>query len=619
MFTFCVILLSGLVMVAARWLFSGRRACGAPLLLFEYLADTLLLLGVTLTLFTTSHHVSISPWTGHPLSFVYGRAPALFSVALGLALGALQGRLGLVWSSERHAQPLQRARKLGHGLFLLLLLVTAVLLFAYLWGVRKYPILTLEEIVFHLTMPLQGTVSTFVSDVLRNVALPVALVCAAYGLAAWLPARRGALRLTLTRGVYVQVRPLRVCPALAVPVWLGLLSLLLLCLDRYVDLKPFFYNNIHTSSLIEEEYVDPNDVTITFPEKKRNLISLYIESGETTFQDRENGGLSPVNYTPELTRVARENLSFSQSEGLLRGAAVAPSCGWTIAGLVAQTAGLPLKLISADSAAERFVNFLPGVTSLGDILEAQGYRRVFMAGSDFTFGGRRLYYTQHGDYEIFDVYTAKEKGLIPQDYIMAWGFEDAKLYEYAKAMLTELAAGEQPFHFSLLTIDTHMPGFPCPDCPKDIDDPYLRVVACASRKAADFVDWVQAQPFFENTALVVTGDHASMAYPDSIQGVDVEEYDMHAGSTDRLVYNAFINAAFEPVRAEGRLFTTLDFFPSSLSAIGATIEGERLGLGTNLFSGAPTLAEEYGYETLFAELALRSPFYNRELFYPKEK
>ncbi len=180
-------------------------------------------------------------------------------------------------------------------------------------------------------------------------------------------------------------------------------------------------------------------------------------------------------------------------------------------------------------------------------------------------------------------------------------------------MLSELSSGDQPFHFSMLTVDTHTPGFPCALCPQDIEDPYLQTVACASRQLNDFIAWCQTQPFYENTTIVVTGDHCSMTRPESIYSLDVDRYDKHLGSTNRLVYNAFINAAIEPVREKDRLFTTLDFFPSVLASIGAAIEGERLGLGTNLFSDTPTLAEEYGYEELFYELNCRSDFYDEQL------
>jgi len=46
--------------------------------------------------------------------------------------------------------------------------------------------------------------------------------------------------------------------------------------------------------------------------------------------------------------------------------------------------------------------------------------------------------------------------------------------------------------------------------------------------------------------------------------------------------------------------------------MGVEIEGERLGLGTNLFSEEKTLTEQYGYENLGKELEKKSSFYNEE-------
>ena len=57
----------------------------------------------------------------------------------------------------------------------------------------------------------------------------------------------------------------------------------------------------------------------------------------------------------------------------------------------------------------------------------------------------------------------------------------------------------------------------------------------------------------------------------------------------------------------------MDFFPTVLAAMGARIEGERLGLGTNLFSDVPTLSEEMGYERFFEELNKKSIFYDQKL------
>lgn len=48
--------------------------------------------------------------------------------------------------------------------------------------------------------------------------------------------------------------------------------------------------------------------------------------------------------------------------------------------------------------------------------------------------------------------------------------------------------------------------------------------------------------------------------------------------------------------------------------MGVKIDGERLGLGTNLFSGKATLAEELGgIDALNAELTKRSGYYEQRI------
>ena len=42
---------------------------------------------------------------------------------------------------------------------------------------------------------------------------------------------------------------------------------------------------------------------------------------------------------------------------------------------------------------------------------------------------------------------------------------------------------------------------------------------CSSRMVHEFIRWVQAQPFYENTTIVISGDHMTMD-PDFMEGVD---------------------------------------------------------------------------------------------------
>lgn len=83
---------------------------------------------------------------------------------------------------------------------------------------------------------------------------------------------------------------------------------------------------------------------------------------------------------------------------------------------------------------------------------------------------------------------------------------------------------------------------------------------------------------------------------------------------ERRIYNAFINlpevldTSFE--KTHYRQCTTMDIFPTTIAALGATIEGDRLALGTNLFSNEQTLTKQYGIEQLNQELQKKSTFYD---------
>ena len=79
--------------------------------------------------------------------------------------------------------------------------------------------------------------------------------------------------------------------------------------------------------------------------------------------------------------------------------------------------------------------------------------------------------------------------VLPEDYYVWWGFEDEKLIEYAKEDLTELASSDQPFNYTMLTVDTHFEdGYVCDLC-QDLHDgnQYGNVISC-SDKAAEIIN-----------------------------------------------------------------------------------------------------------------------------------
>ena len=81
---------------------------------------------------------------------------------------------------------------------------------------------------------------------------------------------------------------------------------------------------------------------------------------------------------------------------------------------------------------------------------------------------------------------------------------------------------------------------------------------------------------------------------------------------DKKVVNVIINPAVE-VENTNRIYSTMDLYPTTLGALGAKISGNRLALGTNLFSDEKTLIEKYGVQYVNEELKKISRYYNNNI------
>lgn len=450
---------------------------------------------------------------------------------------------------------------------------------------------TLKELLYTIVSPLQGAGSDIISSVL-HIAVPVAIVSVVvYASVAFFICKSE-----------IKFRKARI---------VGLVLSFALLINSVVyagcvlNVADYLRSIFDTTTIYEDYYISPDSVVIGADGKTKNLIYIYLESMETTYASTEVGGIQDgVNYIPLLTKLAMENVSFSdKDEGLLGGFHYPSGTGWTSAAIFATTSGLPFSFPLADvNTMNERQNYASQVTALGDILAKAGYKQEFICGSDAVFGGRKLYFTQHGGYEIFDLFTAREQGYVSEDYYNKWwGFEDLYLYEIAKNEVLELASGDAPFNLTILTVDTHATdGYICSECGDEYENTTGNVIKCADRQVYEFVEWCKEQSFYEDTAIVITGDHSR--HDTALVG-DTSDY-------DRTIYNCFINAAVEPsAKTSNRVFTTMDIFPTVLAAIGFTVEGERSGLGTNMFSSVETLAEQLGYEYLSEEVSKYSEYY----------
>ena len=495
-------------------------------------------------------------------------------------------------------------KKIGYGFYCILMIIISVLGFILYnlgnWVLDTWGLLSIDEIIFHLKVPLDGTNSDVVLDGI-NACVPLAVLVL-------------FLSIFLIIGLRNKHRKCMIALFLVAVIACGSAGRAAYEVYDELDVKEYLVSQKKESHFIEQNYVDPRTTKITFPEQKRNLIYIYLESMESTYASKEDGGGMDFNCIPELTTLAEENTNFSQSDKL-GGGYPAYGCTWTMGGIFAQTSGIPIKNTEDirnvnedinDTLAEQ-TSFSSRAKNLEDILSEEGYNQYFMIGSDATFGGRRTYFESHGKTEIFDYTTAVEEGKIPEGYWVWWGYEDQKLFENAKEKLSEIGTKDEPFNFTMLTVDTHFEdGYVCEQCQNEFgDNQYANVMACSSRQVDAFVKWIQEQPFYENSTIIISGDHLTM---DSDFCNDVSD------DYERSVYNAFINlpenldTSFE--KTHNREFSTMDMFPTTLAALGAEITGEKLGLGVNLFSGVETLTEQCGREKLDKELKKKSTFYD---------
>ena len=481
----------------------------------------------------------------------------------------------------------KKAIMIVKGVGLLVSTIAMLLCFSIKWMFDTWANLTMDELIYHLKAPLEGTNEDMIWDYILKCILPTIIIFIIVYVIMKMINKKGR-----KNGKFLGV----IC----------VVSIGVMCISIYnvwtkLDVGEYISGQNEFSTFIDDNYVDPRDVDIVFPEKKKNLIYIFLESMETTYTDEKNGGAFEENVIPELTKLAQENEDFSGKSKKLNGGYSLTGTTWTMGAMFAQTSGLPLKISISANEMDTQESFFPGIVTIGDILGDAGYSQTLMIGSDATFGGRRLYFTDHGNYDIFDYNYAAQQGMLSDEYPVWWGYDDQKLFEFAKEKLNELSAQDEPFNLTMLTVDTHFEdGYVCDKCDDKFgDNQYANVMACSSKQVKEFVEWVKQQDFYEDTTIVISGDHPTMD-SDFCENVD-ENY-------GRRVYTAYINASDSPKSSMTRTYTTFDNFPTTLAAMGVTIEGNRLGLGTNLFSSEQTLSERYGLENEEKEMKKNSEF-----------
>lgn len=380
-------------------------------------------------------------------------------------------------------------------------------------------------------------------------------------------------------------------------------SFILLCISifillDYLNIREYLDTKNSSTNIYENYYIDSNQVNISFKGKKRNLIYIYLESMESSLFSKKNNGAFEKSRIPELEKLAENNISFSHTNGL---GGMYDIDGYTISALVSSTSSTPI-VGACGNECEQYGDIVPRVRTLGDVLTDEGYNVEYMQGSSGEFAGFKNYLTKHSNQKLIDYDEMIKRGYVEKGYYTWWGIEDKKIIKYAKDEITELAKKKEPFAFTLITMDTHfVDGYLDDTCKTPFEEPLSNAYNCSSKKIGDLVSWIKKQKFYDDTMIVITGDHETMQHV----------YFKNSQDYQRSVYNVFINSKKTDINTKNRIVTNFDIYPTVLSGLGADINGNRIGFGTNLFSNKQTIPEIIGFETLKREKDKSSDYYDK--------
>lgn len=471
------------------------------------------------------------------------------------------------------------------------------------WMIKEFGPVTYEQILFHANMPFVLETKMILSY-LQHTVMTAAIIVS-------------VLWVLFTKKYKIHFLNIEKGRAFIrnYAVWLGLIYFCFCCIFAFIKMDVWTMINWRqqkreVSGFYEQNYVVPQETQITFPSFKRNLVIIFMESMESTFAATPLHNYYQADLIKELHTLADQNINFSDN-AYLGGAYPIDGTQWTQSALFAKTCGVPIQMpVRAFNSIRLKKGFYPNAWCLYDILREQGYEESFLVGSDGDFAGLSDFVATHGKQKLLDIFYYARLQNKKISYRQRRKYiPDQELFVRAKNELDRLGALQKPFVFTLMTMDTHFgkQAFADGICKRRFgaDLNLKNVVSCASLQISQFVEWLSKQPFYENTTVVMLGDHLMM---NNSFTPDMKRHPL----------NIFINTAYPAKKAKNRIFTPFDIYPSMVESLGAEISGHRLALGTSLFSEVPTLTEEkISVEQMNVEVRKSSKLYDW-LFYGKQ-
>lgn len=455
--------------------------------------------------------------------------------------------------------------------------VSLLLLCTIVWMSDRFGDTTIDAIIFHYNHGLVGTPPKYYYSYAKRI---FASIGGAFVVLVFVRVLTGRLQKRC-------IEKAAVCFSLCL-----LAASVALAAIRF-KIPQYLLGTFKQNTFIESNYIAAES-SVLFPEHKRNVIVIVMESMEKTFFEDFSPPLIPF-----LQNLAKDNLSCTLIEE--------KNLAWTTAGLTGLLLGVPLYTPTKNYYRPEDNQFLPGAESILTVFENNGYAINYISGTNVEFGGIKNIFTSHSQSPaIYDQSYFTEQGLAVSG---KWGLKDLHLYQASKKLLTNIASEEQPFLAVVQTIDTHSVAKSFGDYPEPYNDDRDAFIA-ADHMIAEFLGWLEEQPFYTNTTVMIVGDHL---YMNNFLG-------KQQLTQPRTIYNVFLNTVFDgEADVSQRKATMMDMGPSLLEAIGTELTQSSMALGRSVFSiSTETLVEQYGLAQLTNNLSGYSEFYNK-LFVTKKQ
>ena len=467
------------------------------------------------------------------------------------------------------------------------------------WVVRKFGEVTYEQIMFHLNMPFSSEIRMMMSY-LKNTVMTGLIIVLILAIVFCYKYKFHIKLIDAFRAKVYQKRNLLSF------IWLAFCLVFVFFKMNVWNMITFHKYKSETSNFYEENYVIPQNTKITFPKNKRNLILIFAESMETTYAKTPKHNYFGDDIIAGLHELANNHINFSDNE-FIGGAYQIDGTQWTQAGLFAQTCGAPIQLpINDPNWFHPKEGFFPKAWCLYDILREQGYNLTSLIGSNGEFAAMDKFVETHGEQKLLDTnFYAKRDG-IKLSFEKTTKLPDKQVFEYAKEELQNLSSQNKPFVLTMMTLDTHYGTyrFDASVCERKYGEGnnIENVVSCSDKQIIEFVNWLKQQDFYDNSVVVIVGDHLTMN----------QRFNK---DMDRKLLNIFMNSPVAAINTKYRVFTSFDIYPTIIESLGAKIEGHRLGLGTSLFSDIPTLTEsKMTIEEMDIDVRKKSKLYDWMLY-----